>query len=803
MWLWMGITSVWAVAPDREVAVLGDPTATVDRVSVAADGSVVAAVSGSVALVVSADSWESWTTSPCTVKAVAAAGDGVWVGCEDGSVRRVPVTDAGPGTAESAIDLGEDEVIGLWLVDTTLWVLTQGPDPLALLSVVPVDTTTNEAATDRAFAPPYRGYVDGLVSNGTLYLLHGTTQITAYTLATGVGAASLTSGMGPSGADLAPATVGAYAVDTAGSLWQFNPQFLSWSPLMYELGAASAVGSSVADSWVGVVADGEFTIWAMDDLLVGNAVDSFAVDTSIVDVAVASNGYTYAAGAGLFVWTANPWVDDLVVAPATVSDGVTVNVTFTLDRAADWSVHRGGDSSGSGTVLASGHASAAGPVTTSFVADGLEEGANRLYVVAKVDALTGHARGTVTADNPPDAPGLGAGNLTFGDQSLTLSFDGIPDADLDHYDVYVAVADFAPADWPTGGPLFDGTDALTTPIRVDAAGGERVTLRISPLTNGTTYHVAVRSFDQGGLMSSLSAVISGTPQETFSASELAGDDGGPYCATTPAGALATAFAALLVASRRRSLAGLLLLAPGAALADEGAPAEVDPKRDLTLARGDFEMRYGGFVVEDPAITGVYGATGNQMFQLEAGIQPFNAWLSSVRTRKEASGQRFENVPRPMGFFEIDVGLGFFQELDHLVTDDPDAVAGGDVTMLTMWPLMVDGTLRLQLLDEQFVVPYVRGGLDYVIWDERWDNASGGKDKVHGAKSGNHYGGGVQILLDPLSPARASLLEAQSGINDTYFVIEWRKQNVEKAVGGDETGMTFSGTMTTFGLKMDF
>lgn len=856
MWIW--IASAWAAAPDREVAVLGNDTA-VSHVSIASDGSVVAAVSGAGALVASTDSWQAWTTSPCTVKAVAAATDAVWCGCDDGSVVRVPVSDTGLETADPAIDLGEDVVLGVWLVDDTLWALTEGTDAVELLSVVSVDTTTNTADLDGAFAPPYRGYVDGLVSNGSLYLLHGTSQLTSINLSTGAAGASLSSGMGPSGADLAPAALGVYAADSAGSLWQFSPQSLSWTSLMYSLGTVSAVGSSVDDGWVGVVADDEFKVWATDDL-VGAAVGSFAVSPSIVDVAVGSGGYTYAAGSGLLVWTANPWIAELSVSPTTVTNGSVVDVAFTVDRACDWSVHRGGDRTGSGGLLVEGHAEAAGEVATTFTVDGQwEEGSTRVYVLAEADAMTGHARASLIVDNPPDAPVLHQRDLTFGDGSLTVEFEGLTAADIDHYEIYVTTTPFDGAAYETGGPPFDGTDALLTPIRVSAvvaddatvANDEPVAKRISPLTNGTTYYVAVRTFDQGGLMSPMSNVVQGVPQPSFSASELAGDEGGPYCATSPAGALATAFAALLVTLRRRA-AVALLLAPGVAAAEDGA-VPFEPSRDLTLARGDFEIRYGGFNVTDPSIRSVFGETGNQMLQTEFGIQPFNAWAASGRERKERAGQRFDRIPNALGFLEFDVGVGYFKESDREVawpadpnaepepidtdedgnpdttdtdddnddvvdTLDPDNDNDGilDVdeitaprasakTTLTLIPLTVDATVRLQLLDEQIVVPFVRGGLDYVLWTERSDDgSSAGPDKAHGAKTGMHYGGGIAVLLDPLAPARASLLEAQSGINDTYIVLEWRKQVVEKAAGsGDDTGMSFSGTMTTFGLKMDF
>ena len=57
--------------------------------------------------------------------------------------------------------------------------------------------------------------------------------------------------------------------------------------------------------------------------------------------------------------------------------------------------------------------------------------------------------------------------------------------------------------------------------------------------------------------------------------------------------------------------------------------------------------------------------------------------------------------------------------------------------------------------------------------------------------------GVNILLDVFQPGRASRLEANSGITDSYISIEWRKQSV-----GTGSGLSFSGEAVMIGLKLD-
>ena len=118
--------------------------------------------------------------------------------------------------------------------------------------------------------------------------------------------------------------------------------------------------------------------------------------------------------------------------------------------------------------------------------------------------------------------------------------------------------------------------------------------------------------------------------------------------------------------------------------------------------------------------------------------------------------------------------------------------------MTWYPLALDGTLRGQFFDEQLLVPYARYGYDYIIWNEKWDDGNGGKNKISGAKTGSHYGYGVSILLDAFAKSRASLLEAQTGINDTFLTVEWRRQAVDTG-----SGLIFSGESITAGLKLDF
>ncbi len=116
------------------------------------------------------------------------------------------------------------------------------------------------------------------------------------------------------------------------------------------------------------------------------------------------------------------------------------------------------------------------------------------------------------------------------------------------------------------------------------------------------------------------------------------------------------------------------------------------------------------------------------------------------------------------------------------------------------PLSADITGRLHLFDEQPIVPFARFGVDYVFWREsKLDTDLSALSKTNGAKAGTHWGVGGNLLLDLFAPNRASKLESQSGINDTWLTVEYRSQTI----GAQSTGLQLSGWSLTAGIKVDY
>ena len=514
---------------------------------------------------------------------------------------------------------------------------------------------------------------------------------------------------------------------------------------------------------------------------------------------VTTGAYAVAGTSGGEVWvyTDRPWVELTTDAAGAVTEGESVALTFRADTDGDWAVVLNPtDGDAGGATLASGTLSADTDTEATITVDGTwVEGANQLrLLVSDGDGLDGHDAVLVSIDSPPDAVVLRPSNVGFGDSKLTLSFDGVDDADLDGYDVYVSTTPFTAADFngcdeaPCGGPAWNGESNLNTPIFESADPGESVEVTISPLDNNQTHYLAVRATDQGGQEGSMSNVVSGTPRKTYSAAELAGDPGGFGCATGGPGGRALGILGLLgavaVCGRRRAVAMASILLPFGLIA--GGPAQaapdvpdplprVEPLRDLQgegLDRGVMALRVGPMSFDDKDLKGVYGDRGLTM-----------AWL--------------EGGPRFSRFLALTGGVGFLQKRAKLV--DADYIAATDENVLQAIPLSVNGVFRLDVFREQPLVPYVTAGGDYWLWRERWDvdREEGTTDQLGGGKLGYHWAVGGEILLDIFDRERASRIEARRGVDDSYLTVEYRQQQV-----GDG-GLSFSGSSVSVGLSLAY
>ena len=772
-----------AEPPDRQVATLGDASSAAEHLSLSDDGTVLAYSAGSVGWFLDTQRWALASTADCAVRGAGAgpataAGVEVWVGCDDGTIRGFelvggalsPLTDE--AGAARVVTVGSVDIMGLWHEPASgVWYLLEGETSLLdLHSFDPVgDTVDGQAGYPLQL--PFDGYVDATVSNGTLYVAHGGDDVSRMLL----GASAATANVTPFAISIddiaASPSGGVYAVDGAGVLAEHS-SVGQYVVLASGLGAPSAVGADADDGWLVVAGEGGAEAWELSgSALVGTEpITAFDLDDSVVDL-VAAGGYAFGgtASVGVAILTANPWVSGLVASPTKVTEGTVVTVSFESDTAGAFGVFLGGGPTGSGDLLAAGEA-VEGPQSVDVtVGSGWAEGDADLWVLVTDPSLNiGYAATTVTVDNPPEALNLDPDALGFGDEALILRFDGATDEDLSSYAVYVTTEAFTAKDWSEGGgPSYAGPDDIVAPIEVPAVPEEQVEVYIGPLTNYVTYYVSVRAVDTSGLEGPMSPVLTESPRPTYGAADLAGEPGGINCDTSGArGGVLLGVAALFVAGRRRRAVGAVLaaavVAPGVAAAEP---------RDLTPARGSFEVAVGTFDYSDANIEKVYGDGVARSVHVEAG-------------------------PQLLRFLEIDLGVGFTQATGTTV--DENGLQSAEFTNLTVVPLSLGATGRLHIIDDQLLVPYAGIGVDAFFWRESWDAGFGVKERVVGTKRGSHLTAGIDLMLDPFAPGRASLLEAQTGINDSYVVFEWRKQ-----VNGVDSGLSLSGQTLLIGLKLDY
>jgi hypothetical protein len=170
---------------------------------------------------------------------------------------------------------------------------------------------------------------------------------------------------------------------------------------------------------------------------------------------------------------------------------------------------------------------------------------------------------------------------------------------------------------------------------------------------------------------------------------------------------------------------------------------------------------------------VYGTTDQELLRLEYGLTS--------------------------DYIEGTIGLGFFQELGSQYTSD--GTASDEHVMMTIWPINMDVVGKLDLIKEQPLVPFARVGLDAWMWNENWGSrlpdATIPYDHIAGGKFGWHYGFGGMLLLDTFDRQTADRVEANTGINDTYLVGEFRKTTMFKS-----DGLSFDSTEISFGLRLD-
>lgn len=715
-----------------------------------------------------------------------------YVGCSDGTVRWAEVSDDGIDVSTDEISVGSEAIIGLVAGDETIFALEDGEDSRQLHVITVSDGTVD----DGGYYPVevvQEGYYDLLWTGVDVIVLHGGDNVSLVVGSSGTLSAPERAW---SGADCLQGAIGSgpsalFACSDAGVLRYVTTLSSGWAAALTTsdgLDTPNAIAIDESDSddpYVIVGDDGEAVVYAYDSSTGypdDSALETIDLDGASLSRLVSTGGYAVAStpGGELWVLTDRPWVEITAQSEDSAISGDTVTIDFTSDTDGDWTLYLGDDS---GTELDSGSVSAGETATASFevssdVADFIE-GNNLLTIYLDPGAgQDGHAGTTLSVDNPPSRVKLSDDDVGYGDEQIVLSWSGVDDEDLGSYRIYISTTEFSSSDYATGGPTFDGQDDLTAIdgwdsavgafVISDKAPGEDVSVNLNPLTNGTTYYLGVRAVDTGDQEGKMSRVVSAKPQKTYTLVERTGDDGGMCGTTGRVSALGALVAGLFVLGRRRRV-GLVAGVLGGVMVLGASPARAADHDEKPA--GNVQLRFGP----------MWYASSNKIY--DQFTKPHDVlWL--------------EFGPSWRGLVEMNLGVGYYNKSGYLLAEDgTQATAQPD--QLTSIPFTAALTGRLDLLDEQWVVPTVSFGGDYWLWRER-STSGDTTSSVTGAKGGYHYAFGLQLLLDEFDTKQASLIEARAGIHDTYVVAEYRNQTIN----GDG-GISFTATSVTVGLKLNY
>ncbi|MDP2304575.1 MAG: hypothetical protein Q8P18_00940 [Pseudomonadota bacterium] len=791
-----GLVTPALAAPDRLASTFEVGT-TVTDIVVSPDGAWIGwnEAGGGKFWVMDAGTFETTIVSVCSgARGAAASGDmsllGVsfYTGCEDGTVAVVEITPAGLISSRAEpLTLGDGAVEAVETDGDNVYAVLQDPalGPV-VAGVAVVDGTSLDGFPVELANETIE---DTVLMDDILVVAHGTDDVSKVLVSSGELVTPQSKLGGRSLVDAFPYDNGeaVYLADSNGGLVRFQSSSNDYtSSLTNVADAITAVGILPGEEWMVLGAGADDALLYSFSSLPGKALGTIAGAVNLNEL-VTIEGYAFGTTTDGTVRALSdrPWVSVSSLTPQEGVDGEEVSITFASDVAGDYEVLLNGTSAATGDELADpGFVEADTPTTVSFTIDSsaveYAEGANTIWVFVKDSAgLVGRGAGTLSIDNPPNAVTLDEAGVQWGNESIVVSFTALEATDIASYSIYFDVEPFTAADYPTGGPPLSGDDAVTSPIVVrDVVPPAEVSQSIYPLTNGTTYYVAVRAIDESGLEGPMSAILSATPQETLSITQRAGEEGGyfpPLCGFEGggAGAAAIVLASAAVARRRRRFVGsaigsaavlaLVLEAPEARAAD-------DDEGPRTM---NVQVRLGPTTVVDSYVQSVFGDKTNVILWFEYGYAS--------------------------RFIDANLGVGFYQANGFLQTATGES--SGEADKFTMVPLTLTLTGRLDFFDEQPIVPFGRVGLDYWMFEENWYVVDPDTtDHIQtGGKYGWHFGGGLLVLLDVFDRRAASRLEAISGINDTFLVAEYRNTRL---VHGDNQ-LNLSSSEVTFGLKFDF
>jgi len=154
-----------------------------------------------------------------------------------------------------------------------------------------------------------------------------------------------------------------------------------------------------------------------------------------------------------------------------------------------------------------------------------------------------------------------------------------------------------------------------------------------------------------------------------------------------------------------------------------------------------------------------------------------------------------NVEFPKQFLQVGVGAGYMREHEPFY-------------YLYNIPLEFSVNVRLRFSPDQFIVPYIGGGVDYSYFKHRSTYEDPNtkeilESAVHNHCSGFHANAGFQVLLNRIAPGSAEQFDEKFGVNATYLTFEVRYADLTNIPGFKEDEIDMSCWFYYAGLLFEF
>lgn len=443
-----------------------------------------------------------------------------------------------------------------------------------------------------------------------------------------------------------------------------------------------------------------------------------------------------------------------------------------------------------------------------------------IYVTEEGEEVPEYAVLNFTLDNVPEVPtGL---NVAPGDGVLFINWDEHPDRDLDRFVIY-----WREGDNPVTSP---STDMYENYVEVDP---NATSYTLSGLDNHTEYLVSIGVWDAGNKFSGLSPEVKGVPAKTFGVSHFANEEIG--CVFTyyhPDGSYeilrnmkeifkSTGYSRKLLgiyyhsispylinlslksdlisriskiitfAFDDRIILGVVFMFLTILIFKKSSlfvillvfiiPSELfagSPRRFTFAVYGT--NFYPSKFPEDFHWDDIYGKGGHFLLEGEFGIE----------------------VPTKGGVPGVSLQGGFFREKGYgLVEENGVYRRASKDHYFYFFPLRINLFYRFGYIEDQYVVPFVKGGVSFIFFMEQ---VVDGEVVEKGTVSGFHWSAGLLFSLDWLDKDHARKLDNTWGINQTFIWIEYAFQYVDnkRFPWGESTYYDFSSHNLYVGLGFD-